>query len=156
MREGAPVAAVTLDTQTSPHPAGSVSESTLNPSAAPESGIDAVDPAMSRKIRELPRDVGVMLVAVGACGMVLPGMVGGPAILAGGLALWPRAFGRVESWFGRKFPRAHREGMRQIGRYLDDLDRRYSYTQGDRDADASVIPAVDPNLPSPTPRSEQS
>jgi len=84
------------------------------------------------KLRELPKDVAVMLVAAGACGMVLPGMVGTPAILAGGLVLWPRAFGRVETWLGRNFPKAHREGMRQIGRYLDDLDRRYAYSQSSR------------------------
>jgi hypothetical protein len=95
----------------------------------------AEQPSTPEKLRELPRDVGVMLVAAGACGVVLPGMVGTPAILAGGLVLWPRAFGRVETWFGQKFPRAHREGMRQIGRYLDDLDRRYAYSsqsQSDR------------------------
>lgn len=89
-------------------------------------------PTTPEKLRELPKDVAVMLVAAGACGMVLPGMVGTPAILAGGLVLWPRAFGRVETWLGRNFPRAHREGMRQIGRYLDDLDRRYAYSQASR------------------------
>lgn len=95
---------------------------------------------MSQKLRELPKDVGVMLVAVGAAGMVLPGMMGGPAILAGGLVLWPKAFGRVESWFERTFPKAHREGMRQIGRYLDDLDRRYAYSNSNRGDEAMPMP----------------
>ena len=114
--------------------------------SASESAADFDPSVMSQKLGELPKDVGVMLVAVGACGMVLPGMMGGPAILAGGLVLWPKAFGRVESWFERKFPKAHREGMRQIGRYLDDLDRRYSYSAGTKpDANSADLE---------TPRSE--
>ena len=118
-----------------PHPARQASPVAPESVPAPsDEGRDS-DPydhsATSRKIRELPKDVGVMLMAVGACGMVLPGMVGGPAMIAGGLVLWPSAFGRVETWFGRKFPKTHREGMKQIGRYLDDLDRRYAYSQND-------------------------
>jgi hypothetical protein len=66
-----------------------------------------------------------MLLAVGALGFVLPGVMGTPAVIAGGLALWPRAFGKVEGWFGRRFPRLHRRGMDQVGRYLDDLERRF-------------------------------
>ncbi len=155
MREGAPLTAATLDMRpSSADPEASTAPARADADAAESS--PSVDPEMSQKIRELPRDVGVMLMAVGACGMVLPGMVGGPAILAGGLVLWPRAFGRVESWFGRTFPRAHREGMRQIGRYLDDLDRRYSYTQGDRDAGTSAASPAGLNSPSPLPGSEQS
>ena len=124
-------------------------------SVGPEANEDFASPEassanaeLSQKIRELPKDVGVMLVAVGACGMVLPGMVGGPAILAGGLALWPKAFNRVDSWFGRTFPKAHREGMRQIGRYLDDLDRRYSFTKGNGSASSLDDPG---SLPSEAP-----
>lgn len=73
----------------------------------------------------LPREVGVMLVSVGALGMVLPGMMGSPAILAGGLVLWPKGFSRVDGWFRRRYPELHGKGMRQIGRYLDDLERRF-------------------------------
>jgi hypothetical protein len=111
--------------------------------ASPEAS--SANAELSQKIRELPKDVGVMLVAVGACGMVLPGMVGGPAILAGGLALWPKAFNRVDSWFGRTFPKAHREGMRQIGRYLDDLDRRYSFTRENGSASSLDDPESPPS-----------
>jgi hypothetical protein len=66
-----------------------------------------------------------MLVTVGAVGWVLPGVAGAPALLAGGLVLWPRSFGRLESWFERRFPKLHQQSMQQIGRYLDDLERRY-------------------------------
>jgi cation transport ATPase len=76
-------------------------------------------------LKTVPREVGVMLLAVGVLGFVLPGVMGTPAIIAGGLALWPGAFGKVEGWFGRRFPRLHRRGMDQVGRYLDDLERRF-------------------------------
>ena len=83
------------------------------------------DPLMSQKLRELPKDVGVMLVAVGACGMVLPGMVGGPAMIAGGLVLWPKAFGKVDGWLEKRFPKSRRDGMKQIGRFIDDFEKRF-------------------------------
>ncbi len=78
-----------------------------------------------RRIEELPKEVGVMLLSVGAVGFVLPAMAGTPAILAGGLVLWPRTFGKLERWIERRYPVMHREGMRQVARYLDDLERRF-------------------------------
>ena len=66
-----------------------------------------------------------MLVTAGVIGVVLPGP-GAPALLAGGLILWPEGFGRVEGWLRRQFPEAHRKGIRHIGRFLSDLERRYS------------------------------
>jgi hypothetical protein len=86
----------------------------------------ADDPADVRRIKDLPKEVGAMLVSVGVLGFALPGMIGTPAIIAGGLVLWPRAFGKVEGWFQRRHPALYRQGMRQVGRYLDDLERRYS------------------------------
>jgi hypothetical protein len=83
------------------------------------------DEAMVRKIRELPREVGVMLLSVGTLGIVMPGIMGTPALIAGGLVLWPEAFGRVENWFERRYPQLHHQSMKQIGRYLDDLEKRY-------------------------------
>ena len=93
----------------------------------------AEDEATARRLHELPREVGVMLVTVGALGYVLPGMIGTPILLAGGLVLWPETFARVETWFGRRFPAVHQKSMRQIGRFLDDLERRYP-TSPDSDA----------------------
>jgi hypothetical protein len=55
----------------------------------------------------------------------LPGPVGSPFLLLGAVTLWPRAFGKLEAAFRNRFPRLHREGMRQVKRFLADLDRRY-------------------------------
>ena len=81
--------------------------------------------AYTHRIEDLPKEVGVMLMTVGVLGLALPGVVGGPAVLAGGLVLWPRAFGRAETWFEKKFPKVHQHSMQQINRYLDDLEKRF-------------------------------
>lgn len=77
-------------------------------------------------IRALPKEVGVMLLSAGVIGFVMPGP-GTPAIIAGGLVLWPQGFGKVEGWFQRRFPGAHRMGLKQLRRYLQDLDQRYPW-----------------------------
>jgi len=73
----------------------------------------------------LPKEAGVMLVSVGVLGFVLPAVAGTPAIVAGGLVLWPRTFGKLERWVQRRYPMVYYEGMRQICRYLDDIERRF-------------------------------
>ncbi len=75
------------------------------------------------------RDLGLMLVSAGLIGVVLPGP-GAPALLAGGLMLWPGAFGKVERWVHRRYPEAHRKGMGHINRFLSDLERRYPGSTG--------------------------
>jgi hypothetical protein len=93
-------------------------------------GPGADDPAVDdessvRRIKHLPREVGIMLVSVGTLGLVLPGVMGAPALIAGGLVLWPGTFGGVEEWLRRRNPGLHHRGMKQLGRFLDDLERRY-------------------------------
>ncbi len=83
-----------------------------------------VDPTVLR-LEELPKELGVLLASVGVLGFVLPGVAGTPALIAGGLVLWPKTFSKVEGWFSNRFPSAHRASMRQVGRFLDDLDQRY-------------------------------
>ena len=79
----------------------------------------------ARKIEDLPKEVGVMLVSVGALGVVLPGLMGAPALVAGGLVLWPGTFGGLEEWLRRRNPGLYHRGMQQLSRFLDDLERRY-------------------------------
>jgi hypothetical protein len=77
------------------------------------------------RIREMPKEVGVLLIVAGIGGLLLPGPVGSPFVILGGVILWPRIFERVEIAFANRFPRVHRQSVRQIGRFLVDLDRRY-------------------------------
>jgi hypothetical protein len=87
--------------------------------------LSELDEPTVQRIKQLPKDVGVMLVTVGVAGFVLPGIVGVHALIAGGLVLWPGAFNRLDDWFARRTPGWHHLGMQQIGRFLDDLERRY-------------------------------
>jgi hypothetical protein len=81
-------------------------------------------------IKDLPKEVGVMLISAGILGVILPGP-GIPAIIAGGLALWPNSFGKLEAWLERRYPEVHRQSMKQIGRFLRDLDKRYPYSNSE-------------------------
>jgi hypothetical protein len=86
-----------------------------------------LEQAEFNKIKELPKEVGVMLITAGIVGFILPGP-GTPAIIAGGLVLWPKAFGKLESWLERRHPSLHRQSMKQISRFLNDLEKRYPYS----------------------------
>jgi hypothetical protein len=93
-----------------------------------EPGVDVAagaDESTVRTIKDLPREFGVMLVSVGALGILLPGLMGAPVLVAGGLVLWPRTFGGLEEWLRRRNPGLYHRGMQQVGRFLDDLERRY-------------------------------
>jgi hypothetical protein len=76
-----------------------------------------------------PKDLGLILVSAGVIGVVLPGP-GVPALVAGGLILWPEAFGKVERWLQKRFPETHRKGIGHINRFLADLERRYPGSTG--------------------------
>ncbi len=113
-------------------------DSVASPQVAPEESVNVTDPPLEsnsvltneeeaelRRIKDLPKEVGVMLMTVGVLGLALPGVVGTPAMIAGGLVLWPKAFGKVENWFEHKFPKVHKQSLHQIHRYLNDLESRY-------------------------------
>ena len=73
----------------------------------------------------LPREVGILLIAAGLGGILLPGPIGSPFLLLGAVTLSPRLFTKLELRFRRRFPRLHESGTRQIKRFLADLERRY-------------------------------
>jgi hypothetical protein len=66
-----------------------------------------------------------VLIAVGIAGVILPGPVGMPLLLAGGLALMPSVFGRAERWVEKRFPNLHWHGMKNVNRFIDDFEKRY-------------------------------
>jgi hypothetical protein len=76
-------------------------------------------------LKQLPPEIGVLLMIVGTAGLLLPGPVGSPFLVAGGVALWPAGFRGVEGWFQTRAPRMFEAGVRQIEKFLADLERRY-------------------------------
>jgi hypothetical protein len=82
------------------------------------------------RLRRLPPEVGVVLLSAGVAGLILPGPIGTPLVLAGGLVLAPRTFNRLERWVQRRFPNIHQHGRRHLDRFIDDFQRRYPAGQG--------------------------
>jgi len=78
-----------------------------------------------REIRQLPKELGILLLVAGVAGLILPGPMGIPALMAGGFVLWPGASGRAAFWLKRKHPGVYVQSVGQIHRFLDDLERRY-------------------------------
>ena len=76
-------------------------------------------------LQQLPPEIGTLLVMSGIAGMLLPGPVGFPLLIAGGVTLWPRTFQPMERWLSRRFPGAHREGVIQIKDFVGILQNRF-------------------------------
>lgn len=88
-----------------------------------------------RRIRQLPPEVGAVLVGVGMVGVVLPGPMGTPLIIMGGLVLLPSVFGRLDDWIHRSFPKSHRVGLKYVNRFIDDFEKRFPDAQSQDDAE---------------------
>jgi hypothetical protein len=77
------------------------------------------------RIANLPRNVGWMMVSVGVVGVILPGIPGAPFLIAGIAVLTPGGPRLLTRWATRRPKGVVHKGLRQIGRWLDDLERRY-------------------------------
>jgi hypothetical protein len=110
---------------------GCTAEQPVEPTTPETSAATPPEPESAEilRIKDLPKEVGVMLITAGIVGFILPGP-GTPAIIAGGLVLWPNAFGKLETWLERKHPTVHRKSMEQINRFLSDLEKRYPNDSG--------------------------
>jgi hypothetical protein len=84
-----------------------------------------VAPRLAQRLEKLPPEIGVLLIVLGMAGILLPGPVGSPFLVAGGIALWPSVFRKTEDWLQRTAPGLYDEGIRQMERFLADLERRY-------------------------------
>jgi len=83
------------------------------------------DDAVVERVGRLQHDVGWVLVTAGIVGLIVPGILGTPFLLMGALALWPGNRKRVERWRKGHSPKFFHGSMKQINRFLDDLERRY-------------------------------
>jgi hypothetical protein len=83
--------------------------------AAPLSAFHELTPV---RVERLPKEAGWLLITAGVVGLVVPGVIGTPFLLAGAVVLTPGGSKLLSRWAGHS-------AMRQIGRFLDDLERRY-------------------------------
>jgi hypothetical protein len=85
----------------------------------------AIDEETLLRIANVPRDVGWMMVTVGVLGVILPGIIGTPFLVAGIAVLVPEGSQRLTRWVRRNPNWVVHTGLKQMGRWLDDLERRY-------------------------------
>lgn len=76
-------------------------------------------------LEHFPPEIASLLIMAGAAGVLLPGPVGLPLLIAGGVILWPKTFRPIELWFSRKCPVMHREGVVQLKEFIADLNHRF-------------------------------
>ena len=85
----------------------------------------AIDEQLIRRIEEWPREAGWVLVTAGVIGVIAPGIIGVPFLVAGAFVLTPGGPRMLSRWAGRKPRKFAHSVLRQICRLLDDLERRY-------------------------------
>ena len=83
--------------------------------AQDESAVHELTPV---RVEQLPKEAGWLLITAGVVGLVVPGVLGTPFLLAGAVVLVPGGSKLLSRWVGHS-------AMRQVGRFLDDLERRY-------------------------------
>jgi hypothetical protein len=86
--------------------------------AEPAQNQFAVHELTPLRVDELPKEAGWLLMTAGIVGLVVPGVLGTPFLLAGAVVLAPGGSRLLSRWAGHS-------AIRQIGRFLDDLERRY-------------------------------
>jgi hypothetical protein len=107
--------------------AGAATHRAYGIDVAPD-GTGADEQAVLR-IANLPRDVGWMMVSVGIIGVILPGVIGAPFLVTGIAVLAPGGPQLLTRWVRRNPNAVVLAGLKQMGRWLDDLERRYPRQQ---------------------------
>jgi hypothetical protein len=92
---------------------------TLTQTASP------ADEEALRRFVQLPKEAGWLLITAGVVGLVVPGILGTPFLLAGAAVVVPGGPRLLSRWLGRDPPKIVHSAVRQIGRFIDDLERRY-------------------------------
>ena len=85
----------------------------------------AIDEQLMHRIEKLPREAGWALVTAGVIGLIAPGVVGFPFVVAGAVVLTPGGPRKLAHWASRKPRKYAHAALRQICRLVVDLERRY-------------------------------
>lgn len=93
-----------------------------------EAGADPVDEDVLKRVEHLNRNVGWVLLSAGTLGLMIPGVLGTPFLLMGTLALWPGNRKILNRWRQDHSSKVFHVAMKQVNRFLDDLEKRYPRT----------------------------
>ena len=102
-----------------------IGDASNNPDKPEDAAVNSGDQKSNELLGKLPPEIGMLLVISGVAGILLPGLVGTPLLIAGGVSIWPKTFEPIERWFSRRFPSAHKEGVIQIKEFISDLHKRF-------------------------------
>jgi hypothetical protein len=82
---------------------------------------------MNGKLAKMPPLIGVLVLTAGVVGVVLPGMLGTPLVVTGGMMLAPHvpALEKADRWIQRRFPAIRAESLRFAHRFMIDFENRY-------------------------------
>jgi hypothetical protein len=83
-----------------------------------------------QRIEHFPREFGWLMIYVGVLGVVLPGIIGFPFLIAGGAVVAPGGRKWLSRWVSRKPGPLVRASLKQITRMIDDIERRYPSVPG--------------------------
>ena len=103
----------------------SIGDAINNPENPEDVAVNRGDQNSNELLGKLPPEIGMLLVISGVAGILMPGLVGTPLLIAGGVSIWPKTFEPIERWFSRRFPSAHKEGVIQIKEFISDLHKRF-------------------------------
>jgi hypothetical protein len=120
LADAVPPASISAEPEPGPAPARAV----VLPAEGPAE-MAMSDHEIATRLAELPREAGWLLITAGMVGVVVPGIVGTPFLVAGAVVLAPGGPRLLSRWAGRNPPKFVRSAVRQMRRFLDDLDRRY-------------------------------
>jgi hypothetical protein len=95
------------------------------PTATTTHNASAVDEEALRRLTQLPKDAGWLLITAGVVGLAVPGILGAPFLLAGAVVVAPGGPQLLSRWVGHNPPKIVRSAMRQMNRFMEDLERRY-------------------------------
>jgi len=93
--------------------------------SASRAGDRASDGQASVQIDHLTKEVGWLLVTAGVIGVIAPVIPGTPFLIIGVLLVTPGGTKLLSRWAGGNPPGFIKGAMKPLGRFLDDLERRY-------------------------------
>ena len=94
----------------------------------------AADSGLTNVVQRLPKDIGIVLLVLGAVGVVIPGPIppGGSLILVGLFLTCPPLARRFDRWFKRRLPVLYNGLEQAVSRLEADLARRYPRSKDSR------------------------
>ncbi len=98
-------------------PHNPVSDEDIHPGSSENAVVD--------RVKHLNRNMGWVLISAGLVGIVIPGVIGTPFVILGSLVLWPGSQKLLDKWRRNHRSRFVNAALRQVDRYLDDIERRY-------------------------------